>query len=101
MHNRIQTHEIGNFNVSRVLDLGRHPKYFAARREGAARVEITIKADHVVSCTDQHRRENGPDVAQMTRYQHTHSRCSPFACSNLSHAWRPGSKATLARSATM
>src|SRR5260370_40001112 len=73
MQHSIQTDEIGNFDVPRVLEGGRHPADFAAGRKRAARVEIAVKTDHFMSRLNQHRRKNGADVAQMPRYQHTHS----------------------------
>src|SRR5262249_13416336 len=39
----------------------------------AARVEIAVQADHLVPSPNQHRRQNGSDITQMSRYQDAHS----------------------------
>ena len=72
MQHCVEAGEIVEFDVPRVLADGGNPTDFAALRERAARIEIAVETDHVVSRPNQHRRENRADVAQMSGHQYPH-----------------------------
>src|SRR5947209_5107094 len=77
MQHSLETFEIIDFDVSRVLADGRHMTDFPSMGECAARVKIAVKTNHFVSRLNQHRRENCANVAQVSCHQYPHSLTLP------------------------
>jgi hypothetical protein len=72
MQHTIKTDEIVDFDVPRVLMDGRYLVDFTTVCEYALRVQTTVQTDHLVASSNQHWRQHGPDVTQMSCHQNAH-----------------------------
>ena len=74
MHHGIEALELRRFDVAQV-DPQRGDR-IRRREEVAARVEIGVETDHVVSCGEEGRGHLDPEVAEMTSDQESQPRAS-------------------------
>src|SRR5262245_39644755 len=79
MQDGVIAKDILNFQVADVLAHVGHLRQYAASREGALTIKVTVAANHAVAGLRQHWSQYGTDVAKMAGDENSHLRRSQVA----------------------